>query len=533
MTALAGAVVPPWDQGTGSEGVPGWASVRGGPGSTSAVLADLERAAATLERAADALHDAGRAAWDLSRSVDDAARWSPPTAHPARAATSRLLTTHGGLHTLGERVRCTAESLRRAAALYDHADADVSSLLGALTARAGLAFGETGPVVMAATAIGGAGLAAVVAVDVLENVVALRALRQVPVVGGWLTSLGAAVRGLPGPAGLLGWALEGDGLLPPIPVPDSSVLEAAVPGVAGAVLGALPGRYVLVGDPVRPASGVLMGLAYAVTTLAGSPPTGLRVAPVLGPPTPTQAPAPQDASDVLAEVEAAYPVAGAEPGSVTIVELDHPDGTRSWVVAIPGTQETSLVAGANPMDMTSNVELMARQTSDAQRTALAAMQAAGIPPGEPVILAGHSQGGIVAMSLASDTEVLAAYDITAVLTAGSPVGGFDLPGDIDALHLEHTEDQTPALDGTPNPDVPNRTTVSVDLTSSPSALDRASGEALGTAHAITGYVRTAEAIEDWDDPSVRSVEEAVAAVLGPEGTVATRTSYQGVREGVG
>lgn len=54
-----------------------------------------------------------------------------------------------------------------------------------------------------------------------------------------------------------------------------------------------------------------------------------------------------------------------------------------------------------------------------------AMKQAGIKSNEPVALIGHSQGGIVAATIASDLKD--DYDIEHVVTAGSPVANHPIP----------------------------------------------------------------------------------------------------------
>jgi len=227
-------------------------------------------------------------------------------------------------------------------------------------------------------------------------------------------------------------------------------------------------------------------------------------------------------------VDEQYPAAGGPPGSVAVQELVHPDGSRSWVVAVPGTQEV-VPGGSNPTDMRTNLRLVAGEQDEMSRVVVQAMRAAGIGPDEPVLLAGHSQGGIVAARVAADAFVQSHYDVRAVVTAGSPVGGIDLPAGVQVLSLEHSQDAVPALDGRANPDTPDRTTVERDLRASPDERDRRAATSFG-AHALDVYERTARSIEGSDDPSIRAFDAALAGVLG--GAVSARTTtVQGVRLG--
>ena len=86
---------------------------------------------------------------------------------------------------------------------------------------------------------------------------------------------------------------------------------------------------------------------------------------------------------------------------------------------------------------------------------------AGVRPDEPVMLVGHSEGGIVAVNAACHAAASRDFDITHVDTAGAPIGDVArrLPATVRVLALEHDADLVPHLDGATNPDRPNITTV--------------------------------------------------------------------------
>lgn len=151
-------------------------------------------------------------------------------------------------------------------------------------------------------------------------------------------------------------------------------------------------------------------------------------------------------------------------GQVQIIKVDNGTGTPSWIVQIPGTQVWDPSRGDNPVDLTSNVQMMAMPDQTViEREVAEAMARAGIKDGQPVMLTGHSQGGITAASLASDPDILARYDIRSVVTGGSPIGRFDIPDDISVMSLEHVQDVVPKLDGADNPDRPSWTTITREL----------------------------------------------------------------------
>ena len=86
-----------------------------------------------------------------------------------------------------------------------------------------------------------------------------------------------------------------------------------------------------------------------------------------------------------------------------------------------------------------------------------AMERAGIGPDEPVAMIGHSQGGIVAATLASDLKD--AYDIEHVVTAGSPVANHPIPESTWVTSVEMDDELVAALDGAVNPNTEHWLTV--------------------------------------------------------------------------
>lgn len=154
---------------------------------------------------------------------------------------------------------------------------------------------------------------------------------------------------------------------------------------------------------------------------------------------------------------------------VRVIEVEQADGSGAWIVQIPGTQDWSPRAGPLAHDLTSDARVMSLQRSalgDAALAALAHAQAGSGRPGvraEPVMLTGHSLGGIVAMAIAADDRLRAEVNLTHVVTAGSPVGHVPVPPEVQVLALEHTGDVVPLADLTPNPDLPHWTTVRRDV----------------------------------------------------------------------
>lgn len=207
-------------------------------------------------------------------------------------------------------------------------------------------------------------------------------------------------------------------------------------------------------------------------------------------------------------------------GHIRVIEVPQARGS-AWIVEISGTQVWDPRAGENPFDVTTDVRSMAQDATllaDGVQQALEQAQAAsashegardgvsgrGPKPGpdrepdwdpDPVMLVGHSLGGIAAAGLASSPRFTRAHPVTHVVTMGSPVGRMPVPAGIEVLSLEHTQDAVPRLDGQPNPDRTTWVTVSRELRDG--GVDRAS-----QAHDTRLYVDTAALVDESDDPSV-------------------------------
>ena len=149
---------------------------------------------------------------------------------------------------------------------------------------------------------------------------------------------------------------------------------------------------------------------------------------------------------------------------------------------------------------------------------VAAMRETGVRPGEPVLLVGHSQGGLIAAAVAADPVVRREFSIRQVITSGAPIASVPIPEDVPVLSIEHDDDLVPRLDAAANDDRPNWITVTAPapVEDLPSA-DRS--EPL-IAHRLELYQRTAAQIDRSADPSlVRRRAELSSLLGGPERTV--------------
>jgi hypothetical protein len=194
-------------------------------------------------------------------------------------------------------------------------------------------------------------------------------------------------------------------------------------------------------------------------------------------------------------------VLGGDAAEVQIVQVIDGNGTPSYIVQIPGTQEWGPQRGSNPFDLTTNVRLMAGDSTLIQQQVAEAMRRAGISPGDPVMLTGHSQGGITAAALASDPAFRHEFAVRTVVTGGSPIARFDIPADVSVLSLEHGQDAVPMLDGRKNPDRANWVTIDRDLGTVQDAVLPV--PSVGAAHGTEVYAQTGALVDVSDDPSVQ------------------------------
>lgn len=164
---------------------------------------------------------------------------------------------------------------------------------------------------------------------------------------------------------------------------------------------------------------------------------------------------------------------GKDNTIVEVVQVMNADGTPSldengnpiWRVTLPSTQDWQLGMGGafgdngGVNDLGSNLALILTPEQQAayERAVTQAMLDAGIGPNDPVMLAGWSQGGILAGAMASDPN--SPFNIQAITVAGAPIDHMDIPDDVAVLAFQHDGDAVPRLDGTPPHQGPNWATV--------------------------------------------------------------------------
>lgn len=154
---------------------------------------------------------------------------------------------------------------------------------------------------------------------------------------------------------------------------------------------------------------------------------------------------------------------GKDNTVIEIVQVMNADGSPAldengnpvWRVTLPSTQDWQLGMGGafgdngGVNDLGSNLALILTPDQQAayERAVTQAMLDAGIGPNDSVMLAGWSQGGILAGAMASDPN--SPFNIRAITVAGAPIDHMDIPDSVAVLAFQHDGDLVPRLDGTP------------------------------------------------------------------------------------
>lgn len=192
----------------------------------------------------------------------------------------------------------------------------------------------------------------------------------------------------------------------------------------------------------------------------------------------------------LADLGRRVPQDGPGTPQLRIERYADPDGTVRWIVYSSGTVHFAPVHSREPFDMLADLQGVADEPSAAQRATVRAMRAAGIRPGQPVLLVGHSQGALNLTRIAED----GGFHIAGVVALGGPTGQIALPRSIPVLAVEHDEDPVPVLAGTPAAGVAGLNRVVVRRRLYDGAAPRGAVGAVPS-HDNAEYVRTLAAAE--------------------------------------
>ncbi len=289
------------------------------------------------------------------------------------------------------------------------------------------------------------------------------------------------------------------------------------PGIVDNLIGMSPGLLTaLPGDP-NPASvpeaARLLGLAYP----DGVPEVTEMPADANDP---TMVNPPHGFGDLIAGLNQLNgEVKASGPDRIDVRIITHADGSTAYVVDIPGTKvwDPPFPHEDNLNDLGTNIHAMGGEVTSREHAIAEALRRAGASSTDPVMLVGHSQGGIVAAQAAHDSANGGFdFNVTHVVTAASPIGRTDVPDHVQVLALENAHDIVPHLDAADNPDRANWTTVTVD--------DQHG--TLGNNHGIKlSYLPIATALDGSSDASVTSFRDSAYQFIGDSNSTMSTKFY--------
>lgn len=204
--------------------------------------------------------------------------------------------------------------------------------------------------------------------------------------------------------------------------------------------------------------------------------------------------APETLADMAADIDDLY-WSEAYGQSLKITRVGRGEARR-WLVSLPGTDHGGFESEANAADLEANLREELNMPSairvgvvEAIRNAMAADGIASTEMvNERVLVAGHSQGGMVAAALAAADPKRIGFDVQGVLTMGSPTRRLRLRPEVQMVAFEHDQDVVPSLDGTPRREADQRVVIK-------RKLQQPRRNPLFYAHSSSTYTATVRATE--------------------------------------
>jgi hypothetical protein len=185
------------------------------------------------------------------------------------------------------------------------------------------------------------------------------------------------------------------------------------------------------------------------------------------------------------------------------------DGGHRFEVYIAGTDFSS--GPQDPWWAGSNADFLRTGQARSLSATETALREAGVTHATPLVITGHSQGGLIGMALASSGR----FTVDAVFTIGTPVGVVADPYGVPTIHVAHPEDPVPALGGT----VHNAGGTTWFVHPEPRVLG-------ADAHRSENYRSSAAAVVELGDPALQSLESRIHAT-----SVGTATWFRSTTSG--
>lgn len=180
----------------------------------------------------------------------------------------------------------------------------------------------------------------------------------------------------------------------------------------------------------------------------------------------------------------------------------------SWTVMVPGTQDWWPFS-RTPQNIDTNMRAVGRQATTQTAAVLAAMERAGVKPGDPVELMGHSQGAGTVMQLLASPAVRAKYNIRYSTDIGGPATVERMPSGVHSLSVRETRDIVTAMGGAQVPSSVDHLVVAAQVPASRHF------------HMKDSYQFALERIDRSDDPNLLEYRDGRRQFLGLDDPHAT------------
>ncbi len=202
------------------------------------------------------------------------------------------------------------------------------------------------------------------------------------------------------------------------------------------------------------------------------------------------------------------------PAQIRVDRYNMPDGSQRFVVSVSGTRAVS--SPSEPFDMNSNVALYTGKDAASAEAVRAALDDAGVEPGDWLLMNTHSQASMIADGLAPDPTV----DPDMVVTWGNP-GEQPMPADVVNIDIKHTNDPVGWLGGAEYP-IPTGDEASFEVSRDTNAgrVGSAVSDAAG-AHFLDAYVETGTMMDASDDPRMDALRDPLAELAEAESVTTT------------
>lgn len=176
---------------------------------------------------------------------------------------------------------------------------------------------------------------------------------------------------------------------------------------------------------------------------------------------------------------------------VRIERFDSANGHR-FEVYIAGTDFST--GPHNPWWAGSNADFVRTGQSRSLSATEFALREAGVTHETPLVITGHSQGGLVGLALAKSGR----FTVDAVFTIGTPVGVVADTPHVPTIHIAHPQDPVPALGGTAQ----GATGTTWLVHTEPRVLG-------AEAHSAESYYSSTAAVVLLRDPALRLLESRI------------------------